>query len=463
MKQDKSEGASRLRELPSVDRVMSHPALAEVLEGLSHALVADAVRAELEAARRSLLGGVGDAPPVELVAERAAMRAWSSAGPSLRPVINATGVIIHTNLGRAPLSKAAVKAVQEATSYSNLEYNLEVGERGSRYSHAVEALRRVTGCEDALVVNNNAAALVLLLSGLARDKEVVVSRGQLVEIGGGFRIPEIMTQSGARLVEVGTTNRTYVADYANAITDATAMLLRVHASNFRVVGFTSSPEIAELVELAHSRGLLVADDIGSGALLDTSAYGLVQEPTVQASLRAGVDACMFSGDKLLGGPQCGVIVGNWAVIERLKRHPLARALRVDKMTLAALEATLLHYLKGEAEREVPVWRMISMGVEEIGKKAVEWVARLSNGGVKCEVAEGRSAVGGGSLPGETLPTRLVSIEPPEEAGAFAARLRSAATPVIARVEEGRVLLDPRTVLDGQEEKLLETVMESSKF
>jgi L-seryl-tRNA(Ser) seleniumtransferase len=376
----------------------------------------------------------------------------------LRPVINATGVIIHTNLGRAPLSKAAVKAVQEAASYSNLEYNLEAGERGSRYNHAVDVLRKVTGCEDALVVNNNAAALVLLLSGLARDKEVVVSRGQLVEIGGGFRIPEIMAQSGARLVEVGTTNRTYVSDYADAINDDTAMVMRVHASNFRVVGFVTSPVIAELVEVGHARGVLVADDIGSGALLDTSTYGLAQEPTVQASLRAGVDACLFSGDKLLGGPQCGVIVGTWAVIERLKRHPLARALRVDKMTLAALEVTLLHYLKGEAEREVPVWRMISMSAEEIEVRARKWAARLSKGGVKCEVVTGESAVGGGSLPGETLPTRLVSISPAVEAGDFAARLRGASTPVIARVEEGRVLLDPRTVLEEQAEGLLEAIL-----
>src|SRR5687768_3193959 len=273
MKKERSNGAKALRELPSVDRVMAHPTLSDAVEGLSHALVADAVRAELEVARRTLLGGEGDAPSVEQVAGKAAARAWASAGPSLRPVINATGVIIHTNLGRAPLSKAAVKAVHEAASYSNLEYNLEAGERGSRYSHAVDVLRKVTGCEDALVVNNNAAALVLLLSGVAREKEVVVSRGQLVEIGGGFRIPEIMAQSGAQLVEVGTTNRTYVSDYASAINDATAMVMRIHASNFRVVGFATSPSLAELVELGHARGVLVADDIGSGALLDTSAYG----------------------------------------------------------------------------------------------------------------------------------------------------------------------------------------------
>ena len=418
------------------------------------------MRAELEAARAALMGGDGDTPPIERVAERAAARAWASTGPSLRPVINATGVIIHTNLGRAPLSQAAVQAVREAASYSNLEYSLEAGARGSRYTHAVEALRRVTGCEDALVVNNNAAALVLVLSALARDKEVVVSRGQLVEIGGGFRIPEIMAQSGARLIEVGTTNRTYVSDYSEAITPDTAMLMHIHASNFRIVGFATSPSISELTEMGHARGLLVADDVGSGALLDTAPYGLLPEPTVQASLRAGADACLFSGDKLLGGPQCGVIAGKWSVIELLKRHPLARALRVDKMTLAALEATLLHYLKGEAEREIPVWRMISMGKEELRETATRWANHLANKGMECEVVEGRSAVGGGSLPGETLPTYLVSLTPPIEAGAFAAALRAAPTPVIARVEEGRLLLDPRTVLARQEERLLEALLTS---
>jgi L-seryl-tRNA(Ser) seleniumtransferase len=449
--------ANKLRALPSVERVLAMPALTQARADLPHALVTDAVRGEIEAARRAIIDGYTESPTPEEVAGRAATRAWASIGASLRPVINATGVIIHTNLGRAPLSDAAQRAVREAASYSNLEYDLDDGARGSRYTHAVEVLRRVTGCEDALVVNNNAAALVLVLSAFAREREVVVSRGQLVEIGGGFRVPEIMAQSGARLKEVGTTNRTYLADYEAAITPETATLMRIHASNFRIVGFATQPALEELSGLAQERGVLLVDDIGSGALFDTTRFGLLAEPTVQESLKAGVDACLFSGDKLLGGPQCGIILGKWAVVERLKRHPLVRALRVDKMTLAALEATLIHYLKGEAEREVPVWRMISLGLPELEQRARSWASHLTDKGLVCDAREGRSAVGGGSLPGETLPTWVVSVSPPGEAGTAAARLRASRTPVIARVEDGRLLLDPRTVLAGQEELLLEAV------
>jgi L-seryl-tRNA(Ser) seleniumtransferase len=457
MENGKAKPENGARRLPSVDRVLAHPLLDEVRSGLSRELVTEAIREELGARRARLISGHDQTPDLEDVAAAAARRAWLYIGKSLVPVINATGVIIHTNLGRAPLSDAAIAAVQQISGYSNLEYSLERGQRGSRYSHATEILRKVTECEAALVVNNNAAALVLLLASMARGKEVIVSRGQLVEIGGGFRIPEIMAQSGARLVEVGTTNRTYITDYERAIRPETAMLLNVHASNFRIVGFTASPSPEELAELAHRHNVLAADDIGSGALLDTSWYGLTPEPTVQRSLGAGMDVCLFSGDKLLGGPQCGILAGRGEVIEKITRHPLARALRVDKMTIAALEATLLHYLKGEAEREVPVWRMISTPAREIETRAERWRERLVSVGAVCDVVAGESAVGGGSLPGETLPTWLLSLAPRVEAGAFAERLRQSATSVIARVEEGRVLLDPRTVLPREEERMLDQI------
>jgi L-seryl-tRNA(Ser) seleniumtransferase len=448
-----------LRALPSVDRVLAHPLLRAATD-VPRGVLTQAVRREVERARESLKRGDLAAISVDEIAANAASLAHLMSSPSLRPVINATGVVIHTNLGRAPLSASAVAAIARVAGYSNLEYDLEAGERGSRYSHAVQVLRQVAGCEDALVVNNNAAALVLVLATLAAGREVIVSRGQLVEIGGGFRIPDIMRQSGARLVEVGTTNRTYIADYEASITDDTAALMRVHTSNFRLTGFTTSPTIEEMARLAHSRDLLLLDDVGSGALLDTSRFGLSPEPLVQDSLRAGCDLVMFSGDKLLGGPQCGIIVGKAAVVARLRKHPLARALRVDKLTLAALEATLLHYLHGEAERQVPVWKMIAVPAEQLKQQAERWVRHLDGAGVACSVLPGESAVGGGSLPGDTLPTWLVAIDAAAagvEAGTLAHRLRHAGTPVIARVEKGALLLDPRTVLPDQEEELLNAV------
>ncbi|HET9494851.1 MAG TPA: L-seryl-tRNA(Sec) selenium transferase, partial [Chloroflexia bacterium] len=420
-----------------------------------------AVREELDEIRERVRQGSAPDVSVEAVARGAGERVVRAMSPGLRPVINATGVILHTNLGRAPLSRAAIEAIAANAAYSNLEFDLEQGERGSRYVHASDLLRRTTGCEDALVVNNNAAALVLVLTALASGREVVLSRGQAVEIGGGFRIPEIMATSGARLLEVGTTNRTYVADYERAITPDTAAIMRVHASNFRLVGFTTTPGIEELAELAHRFGVLLIDDIGSGALLDTSAFGLAPEPLVQASLLSGADLVLFSGDKLLGGPQCGIIAGRASLIARLRSHPLARALRVGKLTLSALEATLLHYLRGEAVREVPIWRMIALPSAEVRSRAETWSERLSSRGITSEVVEGSSAIGGGSLPGESLPTWLVAAQPPGDSGApeaaagrLAAALRDGTPPVICRVERGLLLLDPRTVLPGQDDDLL---------
>ena len=445
-----------LRKLPSVDRLLREEATRALVEEHGHDLTVEAVRQALDLARQGILAG-GACPPTEELVEMARASLQALLRPTLRPVINATGVIIHTNLGRAPLSAEARAAMEAAArGYSNLEYDLEVGRRGSRYVHAEELLCRLTGAEAALVVNNNAGAVLLILSALARGGEVIISRGQLVEIGGGFRIPDVMRQSGARLVEVGTTNRTYLEDYEEAIGEDTALLMRVHRSNFRLTGFVHEPGLGELVELGRKHGLDVVDDLGSGALLDTSVYGLAHEPTMQESIAQGAALVSASGDKLLGGPQAGIIVGRGDLIARLKRHPLTRALRVDKTTLAGLQATLLHYLKGEAQEKIPVWRMIATPLEALQERAEAWAERLREAGIAASVVDGRSAVGGGSLPGETLPTKLVAIEAdsPDE---LARRLRLGDPPVIGRIEGDRLLLDPRTVLEGEDEPLLEAV------
>ena len=323
--------------------------------------------------------------------------------------------------------------------YSNLEFNLETGKRGVRWIHAEAALIALTGAEAALIVNNNAAAVLLVLCALAARKRVVIARSQLVEIGGGFRMPEVMKQSGAHLVEVGTTNKVRVADYEAELSNA-ALVMHAHRSNFKMIGFTEEPELADIVRMAHQADVIVADDLGSGALLDTSRYGLVHEPTVQESRAAGCDVVCFSGDKLLGGPQAGIIVGKAEVIGRLRQHPMARAVRADKTCLAGVAATLIHYLRDEAESQIPVWQMISMSVEAVRRRAGEWVESLGTG----EVEESRSTLGGGSLPGETMPTGVLSIRV-ESPDRLLRRLRDGDPPIIARAEKGRVLLDPRTV------------------
>ena len=448
--------SAQLRRLPSIDRLLQHPALASARAAWSQELVADAARAAVEEARQAILAGAS-APALEELVQEALSKLQQITQPSLRPVINATGVIIHTNLGRAPLSAAAQAAmVAAAQGYTNLEYDLSTGQRGSRYDHAVALLRRLTGAEDALVVNNNAGAVLLALAGVAAGRAMIVSRGQLVEIGGGFRVPDVMAQSGARLVEVGTTNRTHLRDYEAAIGPETAGLLRVHRSNFRILGFTADVPLAEMVALAHERGLVVVDDLGSGTLLDTTIYGLAPEPRVQESVATGADLVTFSGDKLLGGPQAGLIVGRARWIQALRKHPLTRALRVDKITLAGLQATLLHYLRGEATTAVPVWRMISRPHAEIAEQAQAWAASLTDAGVAASVAPAQSTIGGGSLPGETLPTTAVVLAPPS-AERLAQALRRGEPPVVARVDEGRVWLDPRTVLPEQEAALLAAV------
>lgn len=448
-----------LRRLPSVDRLLQEESVAALAARWGHELTVEAVRETLDEARQAIREGKAS-PTTETLTCEAGERLAARLRPTLRPAINATGVIVHTNLGRAPLSaeaRAAMDAV--AVGYSNLEYDLEAGQRGSRYVHAEEMLCRLTSAEAALVVNNNAAAVLLMLMTFAQGREVILSRGQLVEIGGGFRIPDVMRQSGATLVEVGTTNRTYTRDYEAAISEVTAALMRVHRSNFRLMGFVHEPSLAEMVALADERGLLLFDDLGSGTLLDTEPYGLEHEPTIQESVTAGASLVSCSGDKLLGGPQAGLILGRAELVARIKRFPLTRALRVDKTTLAGLQATLRHYLLGEATEKVPVWRMISEGEESLAERATAWIQALEGLGVAASVVRGRSAVGGGSLPGETLPTHLVALE----AGApdaLAARLRASEPPVITRIVDDRLVLDPRTVLTEQEGTLWRLVAQA---
>ncbi|TVR24895.1 MAG: L-seryl-tRNA(Sec) selenium transferase [Anaerolineaceae bacterium] len=441
-----------LRALPSVDRLLAD--CGDLCAWYGRTATRDSLRDVLDAARHAIRTGDADAgTPADLIA-RARDLLERRFAPSLRAVINATGVIVHTNLGRAPLADSAISAMNAvARDYSTLEFDLTDGKRGSRTTHAQAILCELTGAEAALVVNNNAAATVLMLSALAFGRGVVVSRGQLVEIGGGFRVPAIMAQSGAHLVEVGTTNRTRISDYAAAIDEQTAAIMRVHASNFLQIGFTESAPLAEMAALARERGLHLLDDVGSGALYDTAAYGLLAEPTVPDSVRAGADVVAFSGDKLLGGPQAGILVGNQAAIERLKRHPLARAFRADKLCLAALSATLDHYRRGTALTAIPVWQMIARPLDDIRHTAQTWAAAW---GDLAQVIDGESTVGGGSLPGATLPTAVIALSV-NAADDFLSRLRRADPPIIARIAEGRVLFDPRTVLHHQRERLVETV------
>jgi L-seryl-tRNA(Ser) seleniumtransferase len=448
--------SSPYRRLPSVDRLLVDERVRHVSGGYDQQIVVELARDQLEEARAAIASG-GSAPAFEDIVSSLVERLASLTAPSLRRVINATGVIIHTNLGRAPLSAEAVAAMTQVTGgYSNLEFDLTEGERSNRHVHVESLLCQLTGAEAAMAVNNNAAALLLALSALASGREVVISRGQLVEIGGGFRIPEIMAESGADLVEVGTTNRTYLADYETAISNNTAALLRVHTSNFRMVGFTETPSLAELVGLAHERGVLLLDDPGSGCLLDTTQFGLGKEPTIQESLAAGADLVFSSGDKLLGGPQAGIIVGKRALVETLKRHPIARAARLDRAAIAALATTLGHYVKDEALAKVPVWRMISMPVEEIESRARAWAKAIGGG---AGVVDGRSMVGGGSLPEESLPTKLLAISG-VDVTSLARRLRLGEPPVVARVEHDTLLLDPRTV-DPQDDDALLTALNAA--
>jgi L-seryl-tRNA(Ser) seleniumtransferase len=463
-----------LRRLPRTDQMIEAAERAGLVRRLGHGPVVEGIRGAIEELRQAVRAG-GTLPAPEAVEAGILARLEEAALGSLRPVVNATGVVIHTNLGRAPLSFETLAAMRQAGErYTTLEYDLGTGVRGDRYGHAEGPLARLTGAEAALAVNNNAAAVMLALAALmeaapegapaagdGRDSvscppEVIVSRGQLVEIGGGFRVPDVLRRSGAALVEVGTTNRTYLRDYEAAITPRTRILLAVHRSNFRLSGFVQDTPLEELVALGRRRGLWVVDDLGSGTLLPTRPFGLGDEPTVPERVRAGADLVCFSGDKLLGGPQAGLLVGRREAIARVKRHPLLRALRVDKVTLAGLGATLAHYERGEATTALPVWRAIAMGEAALRARAEGWRAALGPDGAGCEVVPGRSAVGGGSLPDVTLPTALLAL-PPGDPDARLARLRAGQPPVIGRIEQDRVVLDPRTVLPGEDDAVVAAV------
>ena len=443
---------SERRAIPAVENLLQTPQATALAGEFGRTMVVDAIRKVLADIRARVT--VGEAVPAqESIINQAGKQIMDWLRPTLIPVINATGVILHTNLGRAPLSAASQKALAvAAASYSTLEFDPEGGRRGLRSQHAETLLTRLTGAEAALVVNNNAGAVLLALSALARRKRVIISRTQLVEIGGGFRVPEVMAQSGAKLVEVGATNRVHLEDYAAALEEPAALVLRAHHSNFKIVGFTSEPPLADLAALAHERGALLMDDLGSGALVDTARYGVAHEPTVQESLAAGADVVCFSGDKLLGGPQAGIILGRKDLVDKIQRHPLARALRADKLCLAALSATLLHYLKDEADSEVPVLRMMALSPDAICRRAQYWRDALGQG----EVIAGNSTIGGGSLPEETLPTWLLALSLPQPAR-FLSTLRRLEPPIIGRIENDRVLFDPRTVFSEQEAKLLDGI------
>ncbi len=448
------------RNLPSVESVLSSRRIRTVVEEYTREWVTNLVREQIDEARGAMRNGSA-APTADEIASSVAHQIELLGLVYPRPLINATGVIIHTNLGRSPLSLEAMEATLQASEgYSNLELDLLKGSRGSRQAHIQPIFRHLTGAEAALVVNNNASAVLLGLSALARGKEVIVSRGEEVEIGGGFRIPDVLLQSGATLVEVGTTNRTYASDYQAAITDNTAALLKVHTSNFRIDGFTHFAEAGELVEIGERNGIPVLHDVGSGCLLNTEDYGLSHEPTPGESVAAGVGLVFFSGDKLLGGPQSGIVVGKSDLIRKLETHPLARAVRIDKMNLAALFATLLHYLKGEAETKVPIWRMISTSAGELEDRAYHWQTAIGN---RALVLRGLSTIGGGSLPGETIDTWLLALECGNLSGGaqgVISRLREYSTPVIARIQEDRVILDPRTVFLEEEDTLLRAAREA---
>lgn len=438
-----------LRALPSVDQLLQTRMAAELIAQYGRSLTLQAIRSVLDELRAGYQAQktIPQRPAI-LEMTRQKLKEWVR--PTLLPVINATGVILHTNLGRSPLSKSALDAlVSLSGGYSTLEFDLSRGDRGSRAVHAEELLTRLTGAEAAYIVNNNAGAVLLALTALARRRRVIISRTQLVEIGGGFRIPAVMSQSGAKLVEVGTTNRVHISDYAEALEEPVALILRTHHSNFKIIGFTNEPTLEELVNLARDNRIPVIDNLGSGALLDTARFGLSHEPMVQESLATGADLVCFSGDKLVGGPQAGIIVGRKHLIDKIKKHQLARALRADKLCLAALSATLLHYLKEEAEREIPIWQMIAKTPRELEIHARHWQDTLGSG----EVIKGQSTVGGGSLPGEMLPTYLLALTV-KQPNRFLSRLREAHPPIIARIQEEQVVLDPRTVLPDQDGALL---------
>jgi L-seryl-tRNA(Ser) seleniumtransferase len=442
------------RDLPSVNKLLETSGVKSLLAQHPRSVVLDAVRSTVEAARSAGGGQRSEQQWVDTITSAV----HEATRPSLRRVINATGVILHTNLGRAPLADSAIRAIEHvAEGFSNLEYDIDTGQRGSRYSHCVGLLRQLTGAEDALVVNNCAAAMVLTLNAIALRKEVLVSRGELVEIGGSFRIPDIMARSGARLVEVGTTNRTHDDDYRRAITPKTAAIVKVHRSNFTIEGFTSEVSIERLAFIAAEHGLPVIHDLGSGLLLSLEDYGLIGEPTAATALASGATLVLMSGDKLLGGPQAGVILGKAAFVGKLRKNPFARAMRVDKLTLSALEATLRLYLEPKrAFREVPVLAMLTESVDQIEARARSIVATLREHNIKSDVAHSTASVGGGAFPTSEIASTAVVLEANVER--MEERLRRGDPPVIGRIADRKLLLDLRSVLPREDAALVKAIV-----
>jgi L-seryl-tRNA(Ser) seleniumtransferase len=444
---------SSLRQIPAVDELLNRQRLRELEGRVGRRLVVEATRKVLQSLRERISSGNLASISIECLEEGILAEAEAGTELSLQPVINATGVILHTNLGRAPLAaEALAHLVQAAAGYSNLEYDLEHGERGKRDTHTDRLFGQLLGAERALVVNNNAAAVFLALNTLAEGSEVIVSRGELIEIGGSFRIPDICAKSGALLCEVGTTNRTRTSDYASAINEHTRLLLRVHPSNFRVVGFTERPSLDELAQLAHQHNLLLMEDLGSGCLIELAPWGVRDEPPAGLSLKAGVDIVTFSGDKLLGGPQAGILVGKRQPLERVRKNPLFRTLRVDKLTIAALEATISLYSQGRLD-SIPALRMMRLAKEEITSRAARLAERISaRPGFTAVVRDGESVIGGGSTPGQVLATSLVTVRHAQHSAAkLEETLRHHKPAVIGRVEQDEFILDLRTVLDGQDD------------
>ncbi|MFO7982773.1 MAG: L-seryl-tRNA(Sec) selenium transferase [Desulfuromonadales bacterium] len=462
-----NEKQNLLRNLPSVDRVLNEPVLADLGEEIPPVLIKEAAQESIARLRREILEAnelpSGTTVHPSAVAQRALGLVKASSSASLRPVINATGTLLHTNLGRAPLSDKALAAVDAvARSYSNLEIKLESGKRGHRYSHVEQLLCRLTGAEAATVVNNNAGAVLLALTALARGSEAVVSRGELVEIGGAFRVPEVMEAGGVSLREVGTTNKTHLRDYRQAVTEETGLLMKIHTSNFRILGFTKAVSGAELAELGSETGIPVMEDLGSGMLMDLSPFGLPREPTVSESVASGLDVVTFSGDKLLGGPQAGLIVGRTWAVDKIRSHPMARALRIDKLTLAALEATLRHYLDPQrAIGDIPVLRMLDISTGELKRRCGSLVRRLKSrleDRAKLHIIEETSTVGGGALPLTELPGTAVALTPASHSiDTVARRLRLGKPAVVVRIHEGRIILNPRTIAKAEEKSLVEAV------
>ena len=454
-----------LRALPAIDKLLATPCLRELAENRPHRLIVEAAQRTVDGLRRTLLDEQAPLPDLDLetIVAQVAARVAELTTPSLRRVINVTGTLLHTNLGRAPLCSDALQAVtMVAQGYSNLEYDLDAGQRGKRFTHVEELICKLTGGEAATVVNNNAGAVMLCLAALAGGRSAMVSRGELIEIGGSFRIPDIMAASGVKLVEVGTTNKTHLKDYANAINTETALVLKVHTSNYRILGFTEAVSGEALAELAHQHQIPVLEDLGSGLLIDLTGYGLPKEPTVREALKTGIDLVTFSGDKLLGGPQAGLIVGNREVIDKVRKHPMARALRIDKLTLAALEATLRLYLDPhKALQEIPTLRMLSTSKEELRQRCENLLPKLQNAlgdTADLSICEASATVGGGALPLAELPGWVISLAAKDiSLNAMASRLRSCTPPVVGRIQDDRSLIDPRTLNNDDEEALLQAL------